>query len=493
MKMKRYILFIFLFASIISVNAQDKVSIYPSANSLKVYVFDGQLKFIKYLPVQAGTTTINAGEFSKNKYFVVVTSASNYYYIGTSQQIAASRKINLVKAAPLPWIGIKDNTKLINSQNQYINIHAHGGLTYSLENDLMGIIRLKLLGFNGFRLVFRSFDTSSNELPGLYIKTKGIPFNKVISGFSDDYIDQYIMPKIKLAKLLGMYVILDHHNMFLNDKNMGDDYETNPTVYNAWLDMWKHLSLKFKDEPAIAIYEVQNEPGSKMSQDFVLKMHNDVIKLIRQNDTKHIIAFGHSWGNITEQFYLEKGIPQDPAHKLIYTMHHYYKPRQPGGGLQQKMADAVRIGQKYKIPIWFGESGFKYDYGQPTQQMIEQWYDFADRNFISTSIWREDDVMGRVNNSTDESFLSAMSIKRRVFLSETNNWNIRCYRRDAADGKNYIITNPNAGTAAHLKINYPIMSSVSFSPDNQSVKITDSKKGFAEIDGNFRSIKVILN
>lgn len=495
MKSKIFYLLVVLFFSAPVLKAQNSVQVYPQANNLKGYVFDGQLNLVKNLPVQGNTFTVNYTEFQSNKYYVVITSSSGYYYIGTSQEIASNKKIQLTQSAPLPWISIANKTRLINAQNQYINIHAHGGLTYSINADLLGIIRLKLLGFNGFRLVFRSFDSSSNRLPGLYIKT-GTPFNNTISGFTDAYIDQYLVPKIQLAKLLGMYVILDHHDMFIHDKNVMNEYETNPNEYNAWLEMWKHLSLRFKNEPAIAIYEVQNEPGFKMSGDFVLKMHNDVIKLIRQNDTNHLIAFGHSWQNVEVQMYLDKGIPYDPAHKLIFTVHHYLKPHQMNAGLTYKIGDAVKLEQKYQVPIWFGETGFKNNYSQPVQNMIEQWYDYADKNFISTSIWRDDDIMGKHDPNGNADYVNAMNIKKRIFLSESSDWNIRCFRKDYNNGRNYIITNPNASSKAHLKINYPVINSISISsvsPDKQAVKIVDSKKGYAIIDGNFKSIEISLN
>ena len=486
-----FIASLFLVFQVTIVSAQDVIQITPKATNLKGYIFDSQLKFVNYLPVaQDGSVSINDADFTKNNYFIVLTSGSDYYYIGSSQQIVANKKIQLTEAAPLPWIKISNDKKLITSQNQYINLHAHGGLTYSLENDLLGIIRLKLLGFNGFRLVFRSFDADSKGLPGLYLKTTG-PFNQTISGFTENYINEYIVPKIQLAKLLGMYVILDHHAMFIHDKSVNDEYETNPDDYNAWLDLWKHLSEKFKDEPAIAIYEVQNEPGSKLSQDFVLKMHNDVIKIIRENDTNHIIAFGHSWNNIDQQFYLDKGIPYDPSDKLIYSMHHYYKIMQPDGGLAAKIQTAVRIGQKYKIPIWFGETGYKNDYSASDVDMLERWYDYADKNFISTSLWWDDDIMGTRKNNTDPVYIEAMNVKKRVFLSESSNGNIRCYRKDYNNGESYIIQNPDPNTAAHLRINYPVMNNISFSPDNSGVKIV-IVNGYASIDGKFSTIKVTL-
>jgi len=154
-----FIASLFLVFQVTIVSAQDVIQITPKATNLKGYIFDSQLKFVNYLPVaQDGSVSINDADFTKNNYFIVLTSGSDYYYIGSSQQIVANKKIQLTEAAPLPWIKISNDKKLITSQNQYINLHAHGGLTYSLENDLLGIIRLKLLGFNGFRLVFRSFD-----------------------------------------------------------------------------------------------------------------------------------------------------------------------------------------------------------------------------------------------------------------------------------------------------------------------------------------------
>jgi hypothetical protein len=483
-------------ASSTLVMGQQRIEISPRESNLKVYVFDSGLKFLRYIPVdQSNAISINPDEFSKNKLEIVITSNSDYYFIGSSQQIADQKSIHLVQSAPLPWIKIADDTKLITDENQYINIHAHGGLSSTLEEDLKGIIRLKLLGFNGFRLVFRTFNAETKNEPGIYLKTSGPPFNQTISGFTDEYINKYIVPKINLAKLLGMYVSLDHQEMMINDQKVSDKYEGNPDLYRAWLDVWQHLSEKFKDEPAVAFYEVQNEPGSTYSQDFVLKMHNDVIKLIRENDKNHIIAFGHSWANITQEFYLQKGIPDDPEKKLLYSMHHYYHKLslKGDGGLAYKIAEAMNIGKKYKIPIWFGETGFDGNYDPDDIDMVEKWYDVADRNFISTCFERDDDIRGVRKDNTDENYISALEAKKRVFLSESNNWNIRCYRKDYKSGKSYVIVNPNPSSAAHIQINYPVFYNLSFSPDNKSVKIEDSRQGYVKINGNFKSIEVSVN
>ena len=382
-------------------------------------------------------------------------TCSSFGFEAKTMQNAVSppNPIILKKQQRLPWLSINRERRLANEQGETVRLMAHGGMTFDPDADRMVIRRMARVGMNANRLVFRSYNAGSVQNKA-YIKG-GKPLFRYIDGFGEKGVKLMIEDRVEEAKSYGMYTILDHHDMWIDDKNVMDEYENNKDVYAAWLDLWEYLAKRFKDEPAIAFYEVENEPAPRLSPGFVKRMHDEVIARIRKHDKKHIIAFGHGWGKTEQAMYLKSGVPFDPEKQLIYSLHHYYKgdpaARVAGkikdamgispdagklndGGLYRKVKTASDIAAKYNLPFWFGEFGYLDNYSYDTIQFIQSVYSFADRNSLSTSIWREPDLLGspgKIQGSREEE--SGFSVKEE------------CIRHAPRFPPSFFITNRNFG------------------------------------------------
>lgn len=124
---------------------------------------------------------------------------------------------------------------------------------------------------------------------------------------------------IAWAKANNMYVILDLHAApggQGNDLAISDRDPTKPSLWQSeanqqkMIELWRKLAQRYADEPAVAAYDIINEPnwgfenaedknGCKETHNAPLKkLLQDVIQAIRTVDKKHLIIIeGNCWGN----------------------------------------------------------------------------------------------------------------------------------------------------------------------------------------------------
>lgn len=114
----------------------------------------------------------------------------------------------------------------------------------------------------------------------------------------------YIIEKCRKA---GLYVILDLHSApgFQNtDSACGKDEESvlfsstkeGFEARNATVRLWTQIAAHYKDEPAVAAYDLLNRPLNRIAQweeslDTLHKFYRRLLKAIRNVDEKHIIIF----------------------------------------------------------------------------------------------------------------------------------------------------------------------------------------------------------
>lgn len=103
----------------------------------------------------------------------------------------------------------------------------------------------------------------------------------------------------------GMYVILDLHGAFGSQNGMDHSGEVNDGTqlyYNQtnkdktiWL--WGKIAEHFKGNPAVAAYDILNEPGIKAAATYSLQwdLYNDIYNAIRAKDSDHIIIMESCW------------------------------------------------------------------------------------------------------------------------------------------------------------------------------------------------------
>ena len=112
---------------------------------------------------------------------------------------------------------------------------------------------------------------------------------------------------IQWCKEEGIYVILDMHAAFggQTGQNIDDSEDDKPRlfidIYNQELliQAWELLACRYKDEPAVAGYDLLNEPLPKWQSQYnemLLPLYRRMIQAIRNIDEKHIIILeGLHW------------------------------------------------------------------------------------------------------------------------------------------------------------------------------------------------------
>lgn len=103
----------------------------------------------------------------------------------------------------------------------------------------------------------------------------------------------------------GMYVILDMHGAFGSQNGMDHSGEVNDgkqLYYNQGnkdktLNLWKKIAEHFKGNPAVAAYDILNEPGIKAAATYSLHwdFYNEIYNAIRSKDSNHIIIMESCW------------------------------------------------------------------------------------------------------------------------------------------------------------------------------------------------------
>ena len=103
----------------------------------------------------------------------------------------------------------------------------------------------------------------------------------------------------------GMYVILDMHGAFGSQNGMDHSGEINDgkqLYYNQsnkdkTLNLWKKIAEHFKGNPAVAAYDILNEPGIKAAATYSLhwNFYNEIYNTIRSKDSNHIIIMESCW------------------------------------------------------------------------------------------------------------------------------------------------------------------------------------------------------
>ncbi|PWD98544.1 glycoside hydrolase family 5 protein [Marinilabilia rubra] len=146
---------------------------------------------------------------------------------------------------------------------------------------------------------------------------------------SDDYL-KLLDQGIEWAKAEGLYVIIDWHSIgnLRTDLYQADMYDTS---MRETLRFWYTVSRRYADEPAVALYEVFNEPTTfngqlgTLSWDQWSNMVMDIINVIRANSPDAIpLVGGFNWA------YDLTPVSDNPipAENIAYVAHPYPQKRE---------------------------------------------------------------------------------------------------------------------------------------------------------------------
>lgn len=161
----------------------------------------------------------------------------------------------------------------------------------------------------------------------------------------------------------GMYVILDMHGAFGSQNGMDHSGEINDgkqLYYNQsnkdkTLNLWKKIAEHFKGNPAVAAYDILNEPGIKAAATYSLHwdFYNEIYNTIRSKDSNHVIIMESCWD--------ADNLPRPSQYgwtNVAYEYHYYPWSAQNSSDAQKsyfssKVSDIAN--HNYGVPTFVGE------------------------------------------------------------------------------------------------------------------------------------------
>jgi aryl-phospho-beta-D-glucosidase BglC (GH1 family) len=202
-----------------------------------------------------------------------------------------------------------------------------------------------------------------------------IPFNFRL--IQDKKGFQYLEKAVDFCKKYRLWAILDLHaapgaqNEDWHSDSLGRALLWEDKRQQArFIQIWQFLAQRFKNETAVAGFDILNE-GVCKNKGIMLCLYKEVVKAIREIDKNHIIFLeGNRWGQDIEFI----GRPWDV--NMVYSIH-FYAPldfifgfvrnlRYPGkmgnifwskAKLKQILKRYEQLKRKWRIPIYVGEFG----------------------------------------------------------------------------------------------------------------------------------------
>jgi endoglucanase len=323
------------------------------------------------------------------------------------------------------------------------------------ESDLRRSVRDEL-GVAGYEAFFGAFlEHFVTEDDFIFLKSLGstvvrVPFNWrhfEIPGDPDRFDEKgfhYIDRCVDWGKRHGLYVILDLHAAPLW-QNEGWHCDNPHGVSLLWSDaharrrvrlFWEMTAGRYRDEPAVAAYNLLNEPNAPTAQP-INDAYRDWVAAVRRIDTRHIIFLE---GNDYSRDF--SGLDEPYDGNIGYSPHNYldvtHKAETYPGDVEGVFTDKALIERKVlnqnrwildrKRPCWVGEFGAIYDGGllSPTAADHARLAALSDelgvfaRHAMHWTIWtyKDIDVMGLVAPPQQCEYLrriaSVTGLKRRL-------------------------------------------------------------------------------
>ena len=168
---------------------------------------------------------------------------------------------------------------------------------------------------------------------------------------------------IEQAASYGIYTILDLHGAYgsqngadhSGDINVPADFYSNEEMMQLTVDLWKVMAEHYKGNPAIAAYDILNEPGEHKvgggTQSTTTRHWNFMDRLydaIREIDTDHVIIFESCWNASNLPMPSEYG-----WENCMYSFHHYSGNKNHNNSFASKIKDMKS--RNFGIPLHMGE------------------------------------------------------------------------------------------------------------------------------------------
>ena len=185
------------------------------------------------------------------------------------------------------------------------------------------------------------------------------------------------------AQEAGLYIIIDMH--------AAPGGQTGTNIDNSWgypwlfespesqqeaIDIWKRIAGHYRDSPTVLGYDLLNEPippfpALQIYNSRLEPLYRRIVAGVRQVDKHHVVILGGAqWDTNFNVF----GPPFDS--NVMYTFHKYWMPPE-----QPAIQAYVDFRDKYRVPIWLGESGENND------TWVSQFRQLLEKNNIGWCFW----------------------------------------------------------------------------------------------------------
>jgi len=181
----------------------------------------------------------------------------------------------------------------------------------------------------------------------------------------------------------NLYVILDMHAA--PGGQTGDNIDDSwgyPFLFESsesqqlTIDLWRKLADRYRNEPAVAGYDLLNEPIAPYFDTATLNsklepLYRRMVAGIREVDRNHMIFLGGAqWDGNFKVF----GPPFDG--NVAYTFHKYWFTVN-----EDAIKEFLAFREKYNVPLWLGESG------ENTDEWIDSFRRLLEAHNIGWCFW----------------------------------------------------------------------------------------------------------
>ena len=212
---------------------------------------------------------------------------------------------------------------------------------------------------------------------------------------NQDNLKRLVKEGIDEATKLGMYVIVDWHIL----------HDLTPLKYQDKAEkFFDEISSEYRDSDNI-IYEICNEPNGDTGWQDIKKYAEDIIPVIRKNDSNAIIVVGTpTWSQDVD---IAADDPIEDYDNIMYTLHFYASTHKDE--LRKKLTTAKNAG----LPIFITEFSICEASGDGTvdYDSADEWFKLINENNISYCAWN-------ISNKEEKSSLIKSSVTKKSDWSE---------------------------------------------------------------------------
>ncbi|GAB6108657.1 glycoside hydrolase family 5 protein [Fusibacter bizertensis] len=202
-------------------------------------------------------------------------------------------------------------------------------------------------GFNSVRLPINARHLYTRDENGLILNDKTI---------------RYIDDLITWCKAFDVYVILDMHGApgGQTGTNIDDSLDDQPSLFidpvheQELIALWGMLASRYKDEQAVAAYDLLNEPLPNWFSQYnhkLMPLYQKITAEIRKNDTKHLIVLeGLHWA--TDFSVFDQMDSEEASDGIVLEFHKYWSNPD-----EESLASFIEASKRLQAPLFMGEGG----------------------------------------------------------------------------------------------------------------------------------------